>query len=153
ERDELPGRPLVDGDPREVGGYCLLRRLGEGGMGVVYLGTPAPHPDDSAPRYVAVKVIRPDLAHSAVFRELFRREAAIARRVPSFCTAEFLVDDLDHEPAYLVTDYVPGPTLDDVILARGPLASADLVQLAINTATALRVIHNEGLIHRDLKPG
>ncbi|MCK9923388.1 serine/threonine protein kinase [Frankia sp. AgPm24] len=146
EGRESVGAPLLVSDPPQVGAYVLVRRLGQGGMGVVYLGR------SQQGQLVAIKVIRPEVAREPEFRSRFRREAANARRVRGFCTAEVLDADPDGEPAYLVTDYVPGPTLTAAVRARGPLLRAELEQVAVNIATALSVIHRAGVIHRDLKP-
>jgi eukaryotic-like serine/threonine-protein kinase len=142
----IPGRPLRGTDPRTLGRYRLLGRLGEGGMGVVYL---AEAPDG---RPVAVKVIRADLSDDPTFRRRFRSEVDRARQVPPFCTAEVLDADPDHDPPYLVVEYVDGPDLATVIEERGPLRPANLHGLAIGVATALTAIHGAGVIHRDLKP-
>ncbi|MFD0597686.1 serine/threonine-protein kinase [Catellatospora coxensis] len=139
-------RPLRPNDPRELGGYTLLGRLGEGGMGSVYL---ARDPQDSL---VAVKVIRADLAGEPEFRQRFRSEVERAKQVPPFCTAEVLDADPDHESPYLVVEYVDGPSLSSVVQQRGPLTPANLHGLAIGVATALTAIHGAGVIHRDLKP-
>ncbi|MFD0854457.1 hypothetical protein ACFQ07_19635, partial [Actinomadura adrarensis] len=80
-------RPLEDGDPRAVGGYVLLGRIGSGGMGTVYLGRA---PGDDHDTRVAVKTIHPHLALDSAFRERFRDEAVLAGRVASFCTARVL---------------------------------------------------------------
>jgi len=101
---------------------------------------------------VAVKVIRRDLAGDPDFRRRFRGEVEAARRVPGFCTAEVLDADPDHDPPYLVVEYVDGPTLAEVVEERGPLGGANLHGLAIGMATALTGIHGAGVIHRDLKP-
>jgi serine/threonine protein kinase len=138
--------PLRPGDPRQLGRYRLLRRLGEGGMGSVYL---ADSPDG---RTVALKVIRADLADEPEFRRRFRREVARAQEVPPFCTAEVLDADPEHETPYLVVEYVDGPSLAEVVVHRGPLTPANLYGLAIGVATALSAIHGAGVIHRDLKP-
>jgi tRNA A-37 threonylcarbamoyl transferase component Bud32 len=140
------GTPLRAGDPARLGEYELLRRLGEGGMGSVYLA------ESATGRRVALKVIREDLAEQPEFRRRFRSEVARAREVPPFCTAEVLDAAPDHEPPYLVVEYVDGPSLADVVRDRGPLTAANLHGLAIGMATALTAIHSAGVIHRDLKP-
>ena len=137
--------PLRPGDPRRLGRYELVGRLGQGGMGTVYLAHDAGKP-------VAVKVIRADVVANDEFRRRFRSEVNRARQVPPFCTAEVLDADPDHETPYLVVEYVDGPSLADVVAERGPLSPANLHSLAIGTATALTAIHGAGVIHRDLKP-
>ncbi|TDC54874.1 serine/threonine protein kinase [Micromonospora sp. KC207] len=138
--------PLRSTDPERMGDYLLVGRLGRGGMGLVYLA----ESDDGS--YVAIKLIHPDLATDAEFARRFRGEVERARRVPSFCTAEFLDADLDHDPPYLVVEYIDGPSLDEVIAERGPLRGGSLQSLAVGVATALTGIHGAGIIHRDLKP-
>ncbi|WP_239082462.1 serine/threonine protein kinase [Actinoplanes teichomyceticus] len=130
-----------------LGDYELLGRLGEGGMGTVYLGRRR-----NTESLVAVKVVRLDLAHDDEFRRRFRSEVERARQVPPFCTAEVLDADPDHERPYLVVEFVDGPTLAEVVEQRGPLTSANLHSVAIGVATALTAIHGAGVIHRDLKP-
>jgi protein kinase-like protein len=137
---------LTPGDPREVDGYRVLRRLGSGGMGVVYLAA------DPTGRLVAVKVLHPHLSSDPGFRRRFTREVAAARRVARFCTAPVLGANLDGERAYLVTEYVEGPDLATVVRERGPLAGGNLEALAAGVAVALQAIHAAGVVHRDLKP-
>ncbi|MEU1751891.1 protein kinase [Micromonospora matsumotoense] len=137
---------LRPGDPARLGGYELLDRLGEGGMGSVFL---ARSPQG---RQVAVKVVRAELSHDDEFRGRFRSEVNRARQVPPFCTAEVLDADPDHDPPYLVVEYVEGPSLAQVIRDRGPLGAAQLHSIAVGVATALTAIHGAGVIHRDLKP-
>ncbi|GIF51422.1 serine/threonine protein kinase [Asanoa ferruginea] len=139
-------RPLRDGDPRRLGRYTVVGRLGEGGMGTVFL---ARTPNGVL---VAVKVIRTDLAHDEEFRRRFRSEVNRARQVPPFCTAEVLDADPNHEMPYLVVEYVDGPSLASAVRERGPLSQSNLHGLAIGVATALTAIHGAGVIHRDLKP-
>ncbi|MEV6599590.1 protein kinase [Actinoplanes sp. NPDC051346] len=139
--------PLRRGDPRWLGDYQLIGRLGSGGMGVVYLA------EERDGALVAIKLIHASLSHDPEFRHRFRSEVERARQVPSFCTAEVLDADLDHDPPYLVVEYVDGPSLADVVEQRGPLRSAALHSLAVGVATALSGIHGAGVIHRDLKPG
>ncbi|MCU7723086.1 serine/threonine-protein kinase [Actinoplanes sp. KI2] len=133
-------------DPVLLGGYELLARLGEGGMGTVYLAK------GRNGRPVALKVIKPENSRDAEFRARFRSEVEKARRVPPFCTAEVLDADPDHETPYLVVEYVDGPSLADVVHDQGPLSAATVHGVAIGVATALVAIHGAGIIHRDLKP-
>ncbi|MCK9877991.1 serine/threonine protein kinase [Frankia sp. Ag45/Mut15] len=145
--------PLEPGDLTGLDRVELLGRLGEGGMGTVYLGRGREHATGYAGRLVAVKVIRPDLARVPEFRARFRREADIARRVARFCTAEVLdVVDPPGGLPYLVTEYIDGFTLAQTVAAEGPLRSADLERLAVSVAAALMSIHGAGMVHRDLKP-
>ncbi|MET8278521.1 serine/threonine-protein kinase [Micromonospora sp. NPDC005174] len=137
---------LRPGDPVRLGAYDVLGRLGDGGMGTVFL---ARSPQG---RRVAVKVVRPELSHDEEFRGRFRSEVNRARQVPPFCTAEVLDADPDHYPPYLVVEYVEGPSLAQVIREQGPLGAAQLHSIAVGVATALTAIHGAGVIHRDLKP-
>ncbi|WP_433362354.1 serine/threonine-protein kinase [Actinoplanes sp. CA-142083] len=138
--------PLRPGDGTRIGRYDLVGRLGEGGMGTVYLGrSPEGRP-------VAIKTVRIDFTGDGEFRARFRSEVNRARQVPPFCTAEVLDADPDHEPPYLVVEYVEGPSLSTKVREDGPLSGAGLHSLAIGIATALTAIHGAGVIHRDLKP-
>jgi eukaryotic-like serine/threonine-protein kinase len=139
-------RPLQPGDPVRMGEYRIVGRLGEGGMGSVFLAQTA---DEHS---VALKVIRAELADNPDFRRRFRDEVARARQVPPFCTAEVLDADTDHDPPYLVVEYVDGPNLGLVVRERGPLSPANQHGLAVGVAVALTAIHGAGVIHRDLKP-
>ncbi|MFC4049221.1 serine/threonine-protein kinase [Actinomadura syzygii] len=140
------GEALRPEDPTELGPYRLVGRLGRGGMGTVYLGT------DRAGRRVAVKVINRELAGEAAFRDRFRREVTAARQVRRFCTAPVMDAELDHDPLYVVTEYIEGPSLERAVAERGPLPGSDLEGLAVGVATALAAIHGAGIVHRDLKP-
>jgi serine/threonine protein kinase len=137
--------PLAAGDPPRIGGYELVARLGVGGMGTVYLGR-------DGNDFVAVKVIRPELALDSSFRGRFRDEAAAARRVAAFCTAQVLDADPDADPPFIVTEYIDGVPLDHVVRTKGPLPPSTLHGVGVGVATALAAIHAAGLVHRDLKP-
>jgi eukaryotic-like serine/threonine-protein kinase len=137
--------PLHPAEATNLGPYELLGRLGRGGMGAVYLGR---SPDG---RKVAIKVIRAELSDREL-RARFRSEVNRLRQVPSFSTAAVLDANLDHDPAYLVVEYVDGPSLADVVRDRGPMSREQLHGVAIGITTALSAIHGAGVIHRDLKP-
>lgn len=139
-------QPLRPSEPTELGGYRLLGRLGEGGMGTVYLA------EDATGRRVALKVIRDHLLDRPEFRTRFRGEVDRVKNVPPFCTAEVIDADPEHEPPYLVVEYVDGPSLSDIVRESGPLSGAALHSIGLGMATALTAIHNCGVIHRDLKP-
>ncbi|MFF0415168.1 serine/threonine-protein kinase [Kitasatospora sp. NPDC004745] len=138
---------LVENDPREIGGYLLEGRLGAGGMGVVYRARSV------SGRQVAVKVIRPELAADAEFRARFRQEVTAARKVSGAFTAPVLDADPDAPAPWLVTLFVPGPSLGERVSAEGPMSPPEVRRLAAGLAEALREIHRVGLVHRDLKPG
>jgi WD40 repeat protein len=138
--------PLRSGDPDRLGQYELLGRLGAGGMGTVFLGT---GPDGQR---VAVKAIRPEWSADPAFLARFRSEVKRAREVPPFCTAAVLDADVEHDPPYLVVEFVDGPSLAGVVHERGPLKPSEVYGLAVGVATALVAIHGAGVVHRDLKP-
>ncbi|MFJ9690763.1 WD40 repeat domain-containing serine/threonine protein kinase [Kitasatospora sp. NPDC101183] len=135
-------QPLEEGDPVSVGPYRLTARLGEGGMGVVYLARTA------TGRSVAVKTIRAELGTRAEFRRRFRAEVAAARRVGGFHTAPVVDADPDGSPPWLATVYVDGRPLHRA----APLPPDELRTLAVGLAEALASIHAAGVVHRDLKP-
>ncbi|SEG46365.1 Serine/threonine protein kinase [Actinacidiphila yanglinensis] len=129
-----------------IGGYGVVRKLGEGGMGMVWLAR------SRGGRLVAVKVARPELAGDPVFRERFRAEVAAARSVGGFHTAQVVDADPDAEAPWLATAYVPGPTLARLVAEQGPMDEERLRGLGAALAEALQAIHRCGLVHRDLKP-
>ncbi|GAA2023998.1 hypothetical protein GCM10009839_22150 [Catenulispora yoronensis] len=138
--------PLSDDDPRRIGRYDLLGRIGAGGMGRVYLGRSA------SGRQVAIKVIHHTLVESPEFRTRFAREIAAARAVGGFYTAAVVDADPDAEQPWLATEYVPGPSLDQAVREHGPLSGDPLRVLAVGLAEALAAIHAAGVVHRDFKP-
>ncbi|MGP3960153.1 serine/threonine protein kinase [Nonomuraea sp. 3N208] len=120
-----------------IGPYKVIRQLGEGGQGIVYL---AEAPEGTR---VAVKVLREGVRGDG----RFAKEIAAARRVEPFCIAQVLDASLGGRP-YIVTEYVEGPSLREAGLHTG----ADLQRLAVASATALVAIHRAGVVHRDFKP-
>jgi predicted Ser/Thr protein kinase len=139
--------PATDRLPGTLGPYRLQDRLGEGGMGVVHLAR------DAQGGLVAVKVLHPATTESANARLRLAREVETMRRVRSAFVAQVLDADVTGEFPYIVTRYVPGPTLEEMVRGRGPLSGWGLRRLAHGTAEALTAIHAAGVVHRDLKPG
>nr|WP_237418043.1 serine/threonine-protein kinase [Actinomadura rayongensis] len=134
-------------DPRQVGPYRLEGRLGAGGMGEVFRGV------SPSGRAVAVKIVRAEYAADPEFRRRFAREIEAARRVGGFHTAQVVDADPDAASPWLVTAYIPGPSLRQVVLRQGPLAPDAVRELGAGLAEGLAAIHACGLVHRDLKPG
>jgi Protein kinase domain len=132
--------------PEALGPYRLRQRLGEGGMGVVYLAS------DPGQQLVAVKVLRRGVPGEAMARRRLAREFETMRRVHSPFVAQVIDADVESTPPYIVTRYVPGRTLEDLVSSSGPLSGPDLLRLARGLASALTAVHAAGVVHRDLKP-
>ncbi|WP_141579923.1 peptidylprolyl isomerase [Actinomadura sp. WMMA1423] len=139
-------RPLRATDPREIGGFRLTARIGEGAQGIVFLG------ESSTGQRVAAKLLHADIGRDERARTLFDRELAAARSVAPFCTARILAADADGDTPYIVSEYIDGPSLREQVLEDGAASPEELVRLAIGTATALAAIHEAGVVHRDFKP-
>ena len=139
--------PALDSLPRKIGPYRVLEKIGEGGMGVVYLAR------DAANRQVAIKVLGPAVASDPAARLRLAREVETMRRVSNSHVAAVLDADLNGPSPYVVTRYVPGQTLEAAVRRSGPLRGGALLRLAGGLAEALAAIHAAGVIHRDLKPG
>ncbi|MEW2414759.1 serine/threonine-protein kinase [Streptomyces sp. NPDC046866] len=139
--------PLAQGDPHDIAGYGLLARIGEGGMGSVYLSrTRGNQP-------VAIKVIRREYAGDAEFRSRFGQEVQAARQVRGYHLVPVVDHDTDAEQPWLAGAYVPGLPLDEALDAHGPLPREAALRLVACVARALESVHEAGIIHRDLKPG
>ncbi|MER6161709.1 PQQ-binding-like beta-propeller repeat protein [Streptomyces sp. NPDC001868] len=137
---------LHSDDPRSVGGYKVVDRLGNGGMGVVYRARAR------SGREVAVKVVHSQYAQDPVFRTRFRQEIEAVRKVSGAFTAPVVDADPEAVRPWMATQYVPGRSLAQRIHDRGPLRVTELRSLALGLVEALREIHRAGVVHRDLKP-
>ena len=136
---------LRDTDPRQVGVYRLLGRLGEGGQGVVFLAV------DPTGSRAAVKLLPPTTDPQV--RSRFLKEVAAAQRVARFCTAQVLDAGIFERRPFIVSEYVSGPSLVEVVEQLGPRGGAALERIAVATLTALGTVHAAGMVHRDFKPG
>ncbi|MGW3297057.1 serine/threonine-protein kinase [Streptomyces xiamenensis] len=137
---------LTQHDPRRIGPFEVLGRLGSGGMGLVYLARSA------SGRRVAIKTVRTELAEDQLFRVRFTREVEAARAVSGFYTAAVVDADPRAAVPWLATAYVPAPSLEEIVSECGPLPPQAVRWLAAGIAEALQSIHGAGLVHRDLKP-
>jgi len=139
-------KPLETGDPRTLGRFELLARLGEGGQGIVYLGRGTGPGEER----VAVKVLRSSVDASVLQR--LARELDAIHKVQPFVTARVIEASTEGERRYIVSEFIDGPSLQERVDTRGPLPEGDLQRLAVGTATALTAIHGAGVVHRDFKP-
>ncbi|RSS82347.1 serine/threonine protein kinase [Streptomyces sp. WAC06614] len=137
---------LTQHDPRRIGPFEVLGRLGAGGMGLVYLARSA------SGRRVAIKTVRTELAEDQLFRVRFTREVEAARAVSGFYTAAVVDADPRAAVPWLATAYVPAPSLEEIVNECGPMPAQAVRWLAAGIAEALQSIHQAGLVHRDLKP-
>ncbi|MFE7099827.1 serine/threonine-protein kinase [Streptomyces erythrochromogenes] len=135
------------GDPSEIGGYRLLGRLGEGGMGEVFLARTA------SGRPLALKTVHRDLSLQAGFAERFDREIRTSDRVRGAWTVSVVdFSAPGSAPQWLATEYVAAPSLADWVHRHGPLPVPALYCLARELAAALVTVQAAGVVHRDIKP-
>jgi serine/threonine protein kinase len=129
-----------------LGSYDITRKIGHGGMGVVYLAR-----DNRLDRPVAIKMLAPRYTSNPQFRERLKREARAAAKLshPGIATVYSLEEVGD--ALYIVSEYVNGPTLFKLI-ENGPVPVPRLLDIAIQISKALAAAHEQGIVHRDLKP-
>ncbi len=137
--------PLRDDDPKEIGGFALVCRIGSGGMGQVFLG------ESAAGHQAAVKVIKPSVLDEDT-RARFLSEVESLRTVYGPFVAAFVGADANADQPWLAVEYVPGPDLRTLVAGQGPLPVAETASLGALLAEGLGTVHEAGLLHRDLKP-
>ncbi|MBT2439415.1 serine/threonine protein kinase [Streptomyces sp. ISL-36] len=133
-------------DPRQLGQYRLLGRLGSGGMGRVYLGR------TRGGRLVAVKTLLAEGVVGETDRRRFAREVALAQRVTSVYTAQVLDADATADRPWMAIEYIAAPSLAELVRAKGVLQASAVRWVAAGTAEALVTLHRMGIVHRDVKP-
>lgn len=142
----MESRPLHPGEPYWLGQYRLLEVLGQGSQGIVYRGVAL------SGEPVAVKVLHSHIAIDRESRRRFMREAEAARRVAAFCTVRVLDVGMEGDRPYIVSEYVEGTALDELVRRYGPRKGSGLDRLAVAMLTSLAAIHRAGIVHRDVKP-
>src|SRR5258708_25804503 len=138
---------VQDLTPDRLGPYRLVRRIGEGGMGVVYLAL------NAADEQVALKALHPGMAQESNARRRMGREVETMRRGRSRYVAAGMDADLDGDPPYIVTRYVPGLTLDEVVAGGGPLFRPSPARLPYRPAEAPAPLPSTATLHPPLNPG
>lgn len=136
---------LLDEDPREIGGYELLGRLGQGGFGTVYLAR-------DGVDLVALKALRIDREDDPMRLRGLESEVRVLDVAPAEAVAALRYADLQAPRPFLVLDYLEGPTLRDHVDAHGPMVGEDLIALAHALAGTVLLLHDAGVVHRDIKP-
>ncbi|WP_227487969.1 serine/threonine-protein kinase [Brachybacterium subflavum] len=149
--DEQHTAPYARRDPRlvtleEDSGYQVHERIGAGGMGIVYRA------HDADGNEVAIKLLRHDIADDPRARERLAREVSAQRLVHNDNIVRILDAELESPDAFVVTEFVPGPTLEDAVRGSGGLHPELVRELGIVLSESLDDIHASGVVHRDLKP-
>ncbi|WP_171064305.1 serine/threonine protein kinase [Actinomadura soli] len=139
--------PLQPGDPRRLGTFEITGRLGVGEQGAVFLGR------DPVGGHVAVKVLHVRLSGEPVARSRFANAFSSARKVSGFCTAAILSADVEGDRPYVVSQWVDGPSLQQLVDEEGLRGGAVVERVAVGTAIALAAVHRAGALHHNLKPG
>ena len=141
----VPLEPLRDRDPRELGPFRLLGRLGAGGMGVAFLA-------EGGGQWAVVKMVRSELAEDRSFRARLSRELDAMGRASGPHTASLLDSDVLADPPWFAMEFIPGMTLTRRVDDSGALPMAEVVALAVAMVDVLVSVHGAGIVHRDLKP-
>ncbi|MFJ8649239.1 PQQ-binding-like beta-propeller repeat protein [Streptomyces sp. NPDC093546] len=138
--------PLTHDDPRQLGAYRLIARLGSGGMGTVYLAR------SLTGRTAALKTMHAHIAGDPAFRTRFRLEVDAARVIGGVHGARVFDADPSAATPWMATEYLLGPPLDEAVASFGPLPEPAVRALGAGLCRALARLHASEVVHRDLKP-
>ncbi len=139
--------PREAGHLGRLGHYEVLEVIGSGGFGVVLKAF-----DETLHRVVAIKVMAPQLAAVASARKRFSREARAAAAITNEHVVTIHAVEEEHDPPYLVMQYVAGVSLQERIDRTGPMQVKEILRIGMQAAQGLAAAHAQGLIHRDVKP-
>jgi len=147
--DGMPPMPAggAGTDPKSIGGFKVIRKLGAGGFGAVYLAR-----DPDLDRFVALKVPQDRQTFEPDFLERFKREARSAARLQHPGIVEIYSVEQDTDRPFLVCEYIPGTTLNAHV-GQNPLSFRRAAEIVRDVARALDFAHSRGIVHRDVKPG
>ena len=137
--------PLSPQDPKNIGPWKLLNRIGAGGMGVVFYA-------EQKTKRVALKVVRNSFLDSPELKSRLEREVELMSQINSIRVAKVIDSGTDDAFAWVATEYINGPDLKEKVLSDGPLNRDEWFELAKGLLEALVAVHATGVIHRDIKP-
>jgi len=137
--------PLTPKDPKEIGPFSIIARLGAGGMGSVYLGK------KGIDQY-AIKVINSSLLSDKNVRKRFSAEVETLRKLDCEFIAKIVDAEIDADDPWLAMEFVNGPSLKELVTEKGPIGPAEWRSMAEKLLAALQELHSKGVIHRDIKP-
>lgn len=141
------GPPIVEGDLGQLGKYRILKKLGRGGMGEVYLAF-----DSRLQRKIALKIMLPSAASNTTAKDRFLREARAAAQISSdYVVGIYEADEIDGLP-YIALQFLQGYPLDEYLNKKGTPRLSSSLRIMRETALGLAAAHKLGFIHRDIKP-
>lgn len=155
QTSELPfGPPSRPGSIGTIDRFELMEQIGQGGMGVVFLGIDTNHTlaQSEASRLVAIKILKPELARDPRAVEYFVKEVRHMEQLAHSNILRVIAYSDRPDRAYFVMPYVPKRSLDHLLKTGSRLDEHLILDIALQIASALQFAHNRGIIHRDLKP-
>lgn len=137
--------PIKENDPKQLGDWRIMGRLGEGGFGTVFLA-------ERGAQKAAIKVIRSEFVEEGDARNRLATEAEVLSKLSDPFIGKILDSDLSGQFPWIATEFINGPTLNDKVKYEGPLAEIAWFNLAANIFHAIVSANELGIIHKDIKP-